>query len=149
MPAGFPELTGYSYTIKSVPKPLESILSPAFYLTVPLDRPQDNSIYINNGTTGSSSLYTTIAHEGHPGHMYQNQYFNQNQHCNLRSILDFKGYSEGWATYVEYMSYQYAGLPDQLASVLALNESIVLSLYASADIGIHYYGWDRSSLWNF
>ena len=37
--------------------------------------------------------------------MYQNQYFNQNQHCNLRSILDFKGYSEGWATYVEHYAY--------------------------------------------
>ena len=147
----FPELTGYSYTIKSVPKPLESILSPAFYLTVPLDRPQDNSIYINNGSTGSSSLYTTIAHEGHPGHMYQNQYFNQNQHCNLRSILDFKGYSEGWATYVEHYAYtlEQNGLEEGVGELLHHNSAFTLALYALLDISIHYDGWDMEQVKNY
>src|SRR5699024_5814543 len=76
--ADFPQIPQCSYTVKEVPQVLEASLSPAFYLTVPLDRPQDNSIYINPGSTSSSrNLYTTMAHEGWPGHMYQTQYFNQ------------------------------------------------------------------------
>ena len=90
-----------------------------------------------------------MAHEGFPGHLYQTAMSYQYGLEPVRALLSFPAYTEGWATYVAYMSYQYAGLPDQLASVLALNESIVLSLYASADIGIHYYGWDRASLLEF
>ena len=58
---------------------------------------------------------------------------------------------EGWATYVEMMSYHYAGLPDDTATLLALNQSALLSLYASTDIGIHHDGWslsDTIKFWN-
>ena len=105
--ADFPQIPQCSYTVKEVPQALEASLSPAFYLTVPLDRPQDNSIYINPGSTSSSrNLYTTMAHEGWPGHMYQTQYFNQTGACNLRKLLSFSSYTEGWATYVEYYAYR-------------------------------------------
>ena len=50
---------------------------------------------------------------------------------------------------MEMQSYQYAGLPAQVAQILSLNQSVVLSLYASADIGIHYYGWDEDILLDF
>ena len=86
-----------------MPTALEATLSPAFYLTVPIDRPQDNSIYINNGSTNTArNLYTTLAHEGYPGHMYQTLYFNRSNDYNIRKLLSFSSYSEGWATYVEY-----------------------------------------------
>ena len=57
--ADFPPVNDCNYTIKNVPKTLEGFLSPAFYLTVPIDRPEDNSIYINNQSTDAGSLYTT------------------------------------------------------------------------------------------
>ena len=66
----FPPIDQYTCSIKDVPKALEQTLSPAFYLTVPIDRPEDNSIYINYGSTDSGTgLYSTLAHEGYPGHM--------------------------------------------------------------------------------
>mgnify|MGYP000739012578 FL=1 len=89
--ADFPPVNDCNYTIKNVPKTLEGFLSPAFYLTVPIDRPEDNSIYINNQSTDAGSLYTTMAHEGYPGHMYQTNYFNQHNTCNLRNVLGFPG----------------------------------------------------------
>lgn len=46
-------------------------------------------------------------------------------------------------------SYRYAGLDTDLASVLQLNQSILLSLYASMDMGIHYQGWDASDVKKF
>lgn len=140
----FPAIQDYTCSIKNVPAALESTLSPAFYLTVPIDRPQDNSIYINNGSTNTArNLYSTLAHEGYPGHMYQTLYFNRNNSCNLRKLLSFNSYSEGWATYVEYYSYSLNnGLDPELGELLQHNAAFTLSLYAILDVNIHYEGWD-------
>lgn len=144
----FPPIDDCSYTIKSVPKALEPVLSPAFYLTVPLDRPEDNSIYINGGSTNSrKNLYSTLAHEGYPGHMYQTQYFNKHNTCDLRNLLSFTSYNEGWATYVEYYSYGLDnGLEGKLGQLLKHNSAFTLALYAMLDINIHYEGWDLSQV---
>lgn len=140
----FPELPECNYTVKYVPKALESTLSPAFYLTPPIDRFQDNTIYINGGEQyKNEDLYTTLAHEGYPGHLYQNVYFLNNTSCNLRHTISCGGYSEGWATYVENYSYSLDnGLDKDISELLACNQSASLSMYALLDINIHYEGWD-------
>ena len=145
--ADFPPVDDCNYTIKNVPKTLEGFLSPAFYLTVPIDRPQDNSIYINNQSTDAGSLYTTMAHEGYPGHMYQTNYFNQHNTCNLRNVLDFQGYAEGWGTYAEYYAYSLNnGLDENMGQLLQHNSAFTLALYALLDINIHYEGWNMDQV---
>ena len=145
--ADFPPVNDCNYTIKNVPKTLEGFLSPAFYLTVPIDRPEDNSIYINNQSTDAGSLYTTMAHEGYPGHMYQTNYFNQHNTCNLRNVLDFQGYVEGWGTYAEYYAYTLDhGMEEQVGELLQHNAAFTLALYALLDINIHYEGWDMDQV---
>lgn len=141
----FPELPPCSYTVKYVPSTLENSLSPAFYLVPPLDRYEDNVIYINNSPRfQNEDLYTTLAHEGYPGHLYQNVYFLSKKPCDLRSILSFSSYSEGWATYVEYYAYTLDnGLKPGLGSLLAHNTAVTLGLYALLDIRINYEGWTR------
>ena len=140
----FPAIEDYVCNINDVPAALESTLSPAFYLTVPIDRPQDNSIYINNGSTNTArNLYTTLAHEGYPGHMYQTLYFNRSNDYNIRKLLSFSSYSEGWATYVEYYAYTLDnGLDPELGELLRHNAAFTLALYAILDVNIHYEGWD-------
>lgn len=144
----FPAISDYVCNIKNVPAALEGTLSPAFYLTVPIDRPQDNSIYINNGSSSASkNLYSTLAHEGYPGHMYQTLYFNAQNTANIRKLLSFSSYSEGWATYVEYYSYSLDnGLDKDLGELLKHNAAFTLSLYAMLDICIHYEGWDLDQM---
>lgn len=147
----YPAIDDYVCNIKSVPAALESTLSPAFYLTVPIDRPQDNSIYINNGSTNTSrNLFSTLAHEGYPGHMYQTLYFNNHNSCNLRKLLSFNSYSEGWATYVEYNSYTMDnGLEPDLGELLRHNAAFTLALYAILDVNIHYEGWDLKQVQDY
>lgn len=143
----FPPVDQCFYQIRQVPQALEGVLSPAFYLTVPLDRPQDNCIYINWGSVDQASLYPTLAHEGYPGHMYQTQYFNSSSACSLRKLLSFTSYTEGWATYVEYYSYGLDnGLSPELGQLLQHNSSFALALYAILDINIHYYGWSMEQM---
>ena len=138
----FPKPPACSYEINYVEPALEPYLAPAFYIIAPIDNYTENVIYINDGYI-SSDIYafTTLAHEGYPGHLYQTVMTYTYEYPLVRSILNYGGYVEGWATYIEMLSYHYAGLEEDVASFLSHNQAATLSLYASSDIGLHYYGW--------
>lgn len=142
MQQDFPAPPDTSFTVKSVHPSLEKYTAPAFYLTPPIDDISQNSIYINGSKDYAKiQLYTTLAHEGFPGHLYQNV---MERSCGLepiRSIFGSGGYAEGWATYVEMQSYYYADIDKDIAAFLQKNQSAILSLYATADMGIHHDGW--------
>lgn len=146
----FPVVDCQGYTIKYVPASLQEYVSPAMYLTPPLDDYAGNSIYINpNPAYDLDSIFPTIAHEGYPGHMYQSVSalaLNMNP---LRSILEPTGYSEGWATYVENYSYAYTGCSEDLIPFLRENAFSSLCLYALSDIYIHYDGYTPEKLNTF
>lgn len=141
----FPKLPQTSVEVKYVPKAMEAHLSPAFYMIPALDDTEENVIYVNQAQMGNKlTLYTTLAHEGYPGHLYQTVYYASTKPDPLRSIFNFGGYVEGWATYAEMGSYYLAdSLTREQAVLLQKNSSILLALYALADMGIHYDGWNR------
>lgn len=148
MEEDFPEIVPYRYTAKYVPEELEQTLGPAFFLVPPIDAYDSCIIYINPGTiAGSQTLFTTLAHEGIPGHLYQNVYFLSHCDSNIRKILSFLGYSEGWATYVENYSYTIDnGLSPELGQILAHNASASLGIHALMDLNINYFGWNREQV---
>lgn len=109
MAGDFPELKNTTYELRSVHESMKSFLSPAFYLTPPVDTGSPNVIYINNsGRSTSLELFGTLAHEGFPGHLYQTVSFSRSKPANIRYLITSSGYVEGWATYVESYAYQYA-----------------------------------------
>lgn len=141
----FPAAPDTEFTVSYIDECMEDYMAPAFYITAPIDNYEKNSIFINASTDSTSMRYfTTLAHEGFPGHLYQTVMSYEAGLSPVRSILNFPGYVEGWATYVEMISYEYAGLDENLAKLLSLNQSALLSLYASTDLGIHYDGWSFS-----
>ena len=140
----FPKLPDTTYEVKYVPKAMQEHLSPAFYMIPAIDAYNENVIYVNEAQIGNTmTLFTTLAHEGYPGHLYQTVYFANTNPDPIRTILNFGGYVEGWATYAEMCSYYLAPLTKDQATLLQKNSSIVLGLYTLADIGIHYDGWSR------
>ncbi|MCL2052163.1 MAG: DUF885 domain-containing protein [Lachnospiraceae bacterium] len=156
MAADFPRFTAeVELILKNVSPAMEDYASPAYYLSPPIDYYLENTIYINqkNNLTGLS-LYTTLAHEGYPGHLYQtvfNRYFMEKTNGNpLRHILHFGGYQEGWALYVEMEAFDFAKsvmmekYPEVefLYEYLRLNHALQLGLYSLLDIAIHYDGAD-------
>lgn len=150
MVSDFPEAPDNDYEVKTVEPVMQKFLSPAFYLTAPMDDPDENNIYINPAYSRSDiELFTTLAHEGYPGHLYETISSYEQDLSPLRHVLNFGGYTEGWATYVEMQSYYYAGLDETLARALQLNASATLSLYASIDIGVHKERWDRDIVLEF
>ena len=140
--------------VKEVSASLEDYCAPAFYLTPPLDDTENNVIYINEKSTPQGlELYTTLAHEGYPGHLYQAVYSQRNMLSNeenpVRQIFWYGGYLEGWALYVEFISYDYATeLAMEAGDIDAAyayqiekhNRNMQLCLYALLDVAIHYDG---------
>ena len=146
----FPKLPDTTYEVKYVPKAMQEHLSPAFYMIPAIDAYNENVIYVNEAQIGNTmALFTTLAHEGYPGHLYQTVYFANTNPDPIRTILNFGGYVEGWATYAEMCSYYLAPLTKDQATLLQKNSSIVLGLYTLADIGIHYDGWSREDAISF
>ncbi len=147
-------------SVKSVSASLENYCAPAFYLTAPLDDTDSNVIYINKKDCPTGlELYTTLAHEGYPGHLYQTVYSNRsfmtNNENEVRQLLWYGGYLEGWALYVEFYGYTYASglLQEQGRSEDALcvqlemhNRSLLLCLYSTMDIMIHYENASRDEI---
>lgn len=169
----FPPISSVDFEIRTVHKSMEEFLSPAFYLTPPMDTGSPNVIYINNGHSVTNlELFTTLAHEGFPGHLYQTVYFARQNPAHIRYLIDSGGYVEGWATYVESYAYGYAaeylsrestaqepnsqGQPASevvpaaaLTRAAWLNRSVNLCIYSLLDIGIHYRGWTPSQAARF
>lgn len=140
----FPEPPETVTQVKYVPEAMEEHLSPAFYMIPAIDNTEENVIYVNQSHMSNNlTLYTTLAHEGYPGHLYQTVYYAGTDPDPLRSIFNFGGYVEGWATYAEMCSYYLSSLSKEQATLLQKNSSIILGLYALADMGIHYDGWSR------
>lgn len=162
----FPPLTGLTDDMplcvtKAVDASLEEYTSPAFYLTPPIDDLAGNVIYINNASTPPGlELYTTLAHEGWPGHLYQTVY---SQLCEnaaggspVRSVLYYGGYVEGWAYYVENIAYEYAAdlllqnggseADRVLTQIACVERNLQVNLYCLLDLSIHYYGAGRGDV---
>ena len=140
----FPEIDNLNYEIITVPDAWKDNFSPAAYLQGKIDAPIDTPelIYINGEY--SQTLFDTIEHEGYPGHMYQHTYFKQQENIpTVRYLIDYNGYSEGWATYVEWNGYKYAPVEDKtLLEYKSLNDRLTSVFICLMDIGIHYDGWD-------
>lgn len=138
----YPVIKEVKHQVKYVDSSLEEHLAPAMYLTPQIDHEQENVIYINNGAKDKvTSMFTTIAHESYPGHLYQTNYFRENNKSNLRKIINYAGYMDGWATYVENNSAKYTGLKEDYVKVLEASSKVNLCLTALIDIGINYEGW--------
>lgn len=133
--------------IKYVHTSLEEYVSPAMYFVPPIDGYTKNCIYINqNPAYDLSRIFSTLAHEGYPGHLYQHTYFLSTNPEPLRCLLNFSGYDEGWAIYAESLSYSLAGLSKPLSRFLQANLLSTLCLYSLTDIQVHYNGCTKDDI---
>lgn len=148
----FPAIDNTDYQISYLPEALEVDNIVAYYLTPPYDLASRNVIRVNRDHTDGDDalLWTTLAHEGFPGHLYQTQYYTQYIfEYPAERLLTTSGVQEGWALYVERLSLDWAGFDSNLADVYALNSSVSMAVSAMADIGVNYMGWNASELGDF
>lgn len=136
--------------LKTVNGVLRDMSAPAFYMTPPIDANDEHTIYINPASNMNTlDLYTTLAHEGFPGHLYQTVYSQtalRNANVPLiRQLLYYGGFTEGWAVYAELYAYQFAKsiCDEKTYDTLLLtqyNRELQLCICSILDIYIHYDG---------
>jgi uncharacterized protein (DUF885 family) len=142
----FPAPVDDGYELKYVDESLEEFISPAFYLTPPIDDPDRNVIYLNNRYMyDRREMFPVMVHEGYPGHLYQIVYFYKLDRALIRKLLASDGYNdgyaEGWAVYVERPAYRYAGLEENVAVALSADETLSALVNTKIDIAVNYRGW--------
>lgn len=152
----FPEIKNISCQLKNVPDALSGTSACAFYLVPPIDSTKDNIIYINKSRVDSNELFSTLAHEGYPGHLYQTNYFLTTNPSPLRTFLHCAGYDEGWGTYVQLYSYNFIEFKNvdeqttkQLRQLYRDNDLLSLSLSSLCDLYVNYKNYDENALANY
>ena len=151
----FPSVGTLNYRIRPIGEDLASGGVAAYFNIPALDGTTPKQIRVNmlEDALNVQSLetFSTVAHEGIPGHMYQIAYAYKNVKDPLRnSMASFLGYTEGYATYTELYALKY--LDGVSADAVKLQQNMVVyqdCLIALADIGIHYEGWTKEDLSNF
>ncbi len=161
----FPEL-GFTpeVVVDYIHESMQDNFSPAAYMTSPIDNNTKEKIYLNpasiyltdeegNLTTDLDTqyLYTTLAHEGFPGHLYQNAYFKGLDVNPIRKVLKNSGYLDGWATYAENYVYKYLGgkYQKEIIDYLQTEQKLIAAIYSRIDLGIHYNGWTVTEMYEF
>ena len=151
----FPSVGTLNYRIRPIGEDLASGGVAAYFNIPALDGTTPKQIRVNmlEDALNVQSLetFSTVAHEGIPGHMYQIAYAYKNVKDPWRnSMASFLGYTEGYATYTELYALKY--LDGVSADAVKLQQNMVVyqdCLIALADIGIHYEGWTKEDLTNF
>ena len=152
----FPEIKNISCQLKNVPDALSGTSACAFYLVPPIDSTKDNIIYINKSRVDSNELFSSLAHEGYPGHLYQTNYFLTTNPSPLRTFLHCAGYDEGWGTYAQLYSYNFIEFKNvdeqttkQLRQLYRDNDLLSLSLSSLCDLYVNYKNYDENALANY
>lgn len=150
--------------VKYIDESMQNNFSPAAYMTSAIDNVSVETIYLNpadiylkdefgnlTNSLDTSYLFTTLAHEGLPGHLYQTAYFKSLDVNPIRKILKNSGYVEGWATYAENYAYEFLdGIVDQnIIDYFQIQSKLTAAIYSKVDLGIHYEGWTASDMDNF
>ncbi|MCL2078921.1 MAG: DUF885 domain-containing protein [Oscillospiraceae bacterium] len=150
MSGEFPPIDDVSYVVLEVHDSLQDYISPAFYLVPAVDDFENNVIYINPASIEDDiSLFFMLAHEGYPGHMYQMVYGRQRAAHPIRALLSNLGYTEGWATYVEHLSFYWAGVDPLEAEFHSKMRMYFSFLQAQIDLGVNLFDWDKDTVAKF
>ena len=155
MVEAFPTPPAVNYTISDIDPAIADIVSPAFCVTPCIDDYTNGVIQVNRSEDNhsSGSLSSTYAHEGYPGHLYQMTYFLSQDPYPIRNCLNFLGYDEGWAVYVEMRSYNlidYTNYDSKYVREMYIcNELLNMSLSCLIDLYVNYYGYSVEEIADF
>lgn len=143
----FPVLDKVHYNVQYLDPSVANDSIVAYYLSPPVDDMRDNVIKINGDNVSDVlDLYTTLAHEGFPGHLYQTNYYIQQQPSLLRTQLTMMGYQEGWGMFAEGQALHVSGLSEYASEYQKINIELNYVLSAAVDLGVNGLGWSTKDV---
>ena len=156
----FPEVGQMNYEIKALDDDQSTDGVVAYFIIPAIDNSSPYQIRYNKRDYGKDiediEMYTTLAHEGIMGHMYQAQYNLENLDTSIQYLFNSSGLSEGYATYAQLYALKYL---DKDTKACKLENELNFYLTALLDLSIHYdgltleelneqYSMDMSSFYN-
>lgn len=156
----FPEVGQMNYEIKALDDDQSTDGVVAYFIIPAIDNSSPYQIRYNKRDYGKDiediEMYTTLAHEGIMGHMYQAQYNLENLDTSIQYLFNSSGLSEGYATYAQLYALKYL---DKDTKACKLENELNFYLTALLDLSIHYdgltleelneqYNMDMSSFYN-
>ncbi len=149
----FPSAGETDCAVKEAPASLSGHGRAAYYQIPPMDEADQQIIYIYKDQLSAKDLVPTLAHEGYPGHLYQNSYVMAGHPDPVRALVRTQGYDEGWGTYAELYSYSYMDFTDtdqktgrMLRTLYRDNNLLSLILLSLSDLYVNYRDYDRKAL---
>lgn len=149
----YPSIPDVTYTVSPIPDALKDNTTAAYYMIPPIDSTTENHIYYNDEKKESTALFTTLSHEGYPGHLYQSNYFLSTSPYPLYSVIDLTGYKEGWAYYAEIDCTQYnsygtydAKYHDDLVELSRCNDEFGYCISSLVDLYVNAEGYSEEDI---
>lgn len=141
----YPAIPDTDYIVSALPEALQIPGVLAYFLTPQFDNQARKVIRYNPSSVDSNDLpsfFSTLAHEGYPGHLYQNEFFANCEGWHpLNMLFSYTGYMEGWAVVAGQEAYKYI-IPDpDIAYISAVDYNISMDLVSVTTLGVHYAGW--------
>jgi uncharacterized protein (DUF885 family) len=90
-----------------------------------------------------------VAHEGYPGHLFQNVYHASTIKNYYQRIASFTAFSEGWAEYSGEYVLNGTDYDTDMIKITYLDAKLQKLLMARVDIGVNYDGWDKDDISEF
>lgn len=146
-PAAFPLVDELDYEIKPLKDEQSQPNVLAYFVKTPFDSTEPYKIRYNSrdyaDDPSSLQLYDTFAHEGIPGHMYQQQYQKENFTHPIRYFLNSLATSEGYAVYAAYQTLSWTGIDEVDLDYYRVSDLYSNCLILLMDLSINYDGMSR------
>ena len=147
----YTNLGAVEYDVQELDPDTAPATTVAYYWPSPIDNHNQNIIRTNpNNMVAGYDTFSTLSHEGFPGHLYQHVYYRQSNPHNFRSVISFVGYTEGWAVDAQKYAYRYSGIKNQGAQdAMYFDSTYYFPLYSLIDMGVNYFGWNNKDIINY
>lgn len=80
-------------------------------------------------------------HEGVPGHHFQLNSENRAEISPFRQSINYSGFREGWAAYVEELAHEQNWYENSAQKYSQMEWDLIRSLRLVLDVGLNYKGW--------
>ena len=139
------EFNDYGVTFATeniIPEYLEEHLAAGFYFPVTVDGEDYGNMFLQASDYEEVTEDTVILyyHENIPGHHLYYSYISQSDQPLFRKMNEYLTYEEGWASYVQNLSFAHMGLPEGLDTFFQLNMAYSNAFLVLIDIKLHYEG---------
>ena len=143
----FPDIGNVGYVVYHAPEEMSDFLSPASYMSTPIDDVNKNILMINDYSDGIGDMLNTVGHEAFPGHLYETVYHILNMD-NFYQKGGTTAYKEGWSTYSEDYIMKLSNYDYDVYRVNYLYLDVILNYIVPAyiDICVHYDGWGKKEI---